>query len=152
MSEESSPKGLEPHPLVEKLVSSGAQPGEIVTIVGYIGRSPSEGRVRVYLNLALSSYCDVAASDILTAAPVDSTSEISPSIIWVKFGAKIDRVDISRSRTVLGGQIQQNYLHQAMLNFAAYPPPTRNCPPPTETCPLHPIPTGNCRLFDGLSY
>jgi hypothetical protein len=127
MSEESSPKGLEPHPLVEKLISSGAQPGENVTIVGYIGRSPCEGRVRVYLNLALSSYCDVAASDILTAAPVDSTSEISPSIIWVKLGAKIDRVDTSRSRTVLGGQIQQNYLHQTMLYCAAHPPPTGTC-------------------------
>jgi hypothetical protein len=135
MSEESSPKGLESHPLIEKLLSSGAQPGENVTIVGYIGRSPCEGRVRVYLNLALSSYCDVAASDILTAAPVDSTSETSPSIIWVKLGAKIDRVDISRSRTVLSGQIQQNYLHQAMLNFAVHPPPT-----------------GTCHLgFDGLS-
>jgi hypothetical protein len=122
MRKESSPKGLEPHPLVEKLVSSGAQPGEHVTIVGYIGRSPGEGRVRVYLNLALSSYCDVAASDILTAAPVDSTNETSPSIIWVKLGAKIDRVDTSRSGTVLGGQIQQNYLPHARVIPTATPP------------------------------
>lgn len=148
MSEESSPKGLEPHPLVKKLLSSGAQPGENVTIVGYIGRSPGKGRVRVYLNLALSSYCDVAASDILTAAPVDSTSEISPSIIWVKLGAKIDRVDTSRSGTVLGGQIQQNYLHQAMpepryltdKEIAGRIYPTTICQPfparivPTATC------------------
>jgi hypothetical protein len=140
MSEESSPKGLEPHPLVEKLLSSGAQPGENVTIVGYIGRSPSEGRVRVYLNLALSSYCDVAASDILTAAPVDSTSEISPSIIWVKLGAKIDRVDTSRSTTVLEGQIQQNYLREAILNFHFRPIPTAVCHPIF----FHLIPTAVC--------
>jgi hypothetical protein len=140
MSEESSPKGLEPHPLVEKLLSSGAQPGENVTIVGYIGRSPCEGRVRIYLNLALSSYCDVAASDILTVAPVDSTSEISPSIIWVKLGAKIDRVDTSRSTTVLEGQIQQNYLREAMLNFPFHPIPTAVCHP--IFC--HAIPTAVC--------
>ena len=123
MSEDSSdppvPKGLEPSPLVERLISGGARPGGQVTIVGHIGRSPSDGHVRVYLDLALSSYCDIAASDILSAAPVDSTSEISPSIVWIKLGAKIDRVDISRSTTVLNGQIQQNYLRQAMRNFAA---------------------------------
>jgi hypothetical protein len=118
MSEDSSdppvPKGLEPSPLVERLISGGARPGGQVTIVGHIGRSPSDGHVRVYLDLALSSYCDIAASDILSAAPVDSTSEISPSIVWIKLGAKIDRVDISRSTTVLSGQIRQNYLQQAM--------------------------------------
>jgi hypothetical protein len=148
MSEESSPKGLEPHPLVKKLLSSGAQPGENVTIVGYIGRSPGKGRVRVYLNLALSSYCDVAASDILTVAPVDSTSEMSASIIWVKLGAQIDRVDTNRSRTVLGGQIQQNYLHQAMpepryltdKELADRVYPSQTCQPvhahvyPSQTC------------------
>jgi hypothetical protein len=123
MSEASSdlphPESLEPSPLVERLTRAGAEPGGQVTIVGYIGPSPSDGRTRVYLDLTLSSYCDIAASDIVGTAPIDSTSEISPSIVWVKLGAKIDRVDTNRSTTVLQGQIQQTYLSQALRNFTA---------------------------------
>ena len=137
------PKGLKSSPVVERLISGGAQPGEQVTIVGYIGRSSSDGHVRVYLDLALSSYCDIAASDIVGTASVDSQSEISPSILWLKLGAKIDRVDTSRSTTVLSGQIQQNYLQQAMRarmsNYRGFLLPSWECsqagcvfgPPPT---------------------
>ena len=120
MSEDSPlPKGLKPSPLVERLISGGAQPGEHVMIVGYIGRSPNDGYVRAYLDLTLSSYCEIDASDIVGTASIDPKNEISPSIVWVKRGAKIDRVDISRSTTVLGGQIQSNYLRRAMRNYAA---------------------------------
>lgn len=154
MSKESSPpEGIEYSPLIDRLISGGAQPGEQVTIVGYIGRSSSDGHVRVYLDLALSSYCDIAASDIVGTASVDSQSEISPSILWLKLGAKIDRVDTSRSTTVLSGQIQQNYLQQATRNYAAIlrdrlPMPLGRsdeysclicqsalCPKPSEGCP-----------------
>ena len=118
MSEASSdlphPEGLEPSPPVEKLIAAGAKPGEQVTIVGHIGPSPSRGRVRVYLNLALSSYCDIDASDVLSSARLDSTSELSPSVLWVKLGTKIDRVDIDQSTTVLSGELRQNYLPQAI--------------------------------------
>jgi hypothetical protein len=123
MSEDPSdlphPQGAEPSHSVERLIRAGAEPGGQVTIVGHIGPSPSDGTVRVYLDLALSSYCDIAASDVLSAARLDSTSEISPSILWVKLGAKIDRVDIDRSTTVLSGELRQNYLQQTMRSGVA---------------------------------
>jgi hypothetical protein len=143
------PDHLKPSPLVERLLAGGAQPGGQVTIIGYIGRSPHEGHVRIYLDLKLSSYCDVAADDVVGTAPVDSESEISPSMVWLKVGAKIERVDTSRSTTVLQGQIQESYLEQAIGNYAttlrnllykpvkdpSAAPSCIFCPTPMHMCP-----------------
>jgi hypothetical protein len=153
MRKSSPPEGLKSHPLIEKLISGGAQPGGQDMIVGYIGPSQDDERVRVYLDLTLSSYCEIAVSDVVATASVDSQRESSPSIIWLKLGAKIDRVDTTRSMTVLSGQIQQTYLQQALRYYAAgvrnrpltpldttaedsfFVCATALCPKPSDSCP-----------------
>ena len=105
---------LSPHPLVPGREQLDAQAGEesLTTIVGFVGPSRSEDRVRVYLDLSFSSYFDVAAADVVQTARVDANDENSPTIVWVGSSAQVGLVRIGRltgDASFVTGAIRQRH-------------------------------------------
>ncbi|MGC0378917.1 hypothetical protein [Streptomyces sp. SAI-229] len=86
---------LNPHPLVPEHFTTDAADG-LTVLMGFIGPSTSDGRVRVYLDLSFESYFAVARNDVVQTAAVDSDDENSPSILWVRSSAKLMLVNVGR--------------------------------------------------------
>lgn len=108
---------LSPHPLVPRGDEVGAQPDEgLSTLVGFIGPSEKDARIRVYLDLTFASYCEVATGDIVQTAPVDANDENSPSIVWVNSSAQVGLVSVGRltgDATFVTGAIRNRHYRRA---------------------------------------
>jgi hypothetical protein len=108
---------LTSHPLIADLSEDPLQPGGLAVIVGYVGKSQTEGRVRVYLDLTLGAYCEVAREDVVSTAPVDSSDTSSPSIVWINGAARVELVKIARmtaEASFISGAIQGGHLREAV--------------------------------------
>jgi hypothetical protein len=70
--------------------------GGYETVVGFVGDSPRAGYVRVYAGLAFQSYCELAASDIALATPLDASDSDGPTVIRVAAGAHLEYVRTER--------------------------------------------------------
>lgn len=114
MSEKSD---LTPHRLIAKLGEDSLQTGGLAVIVGYVGSSQTQGRVRVYLDLSLGDYCEVARGDVVKTAPVDASDENSPTIVWVNGTARVEVVKVLRmtaEAAFISGSIQSEHLREAV--------------------------------------
>ncbi len=94
----SKDNGLNRHPLAPTFSTSqeGYEPEEYETVVGFVGDSPREGYVRVYAGLTFRSYCELAASDIAAATPLDASDSDGPTVIRVAAGAHLEYVRSER--------------------------------------------------------
>lgn len=54
---------------------------------GYVGRSPTEGALRIYSDPSLSRWIDVAEEDVVHAVPI-ADSPLGGSHLWLKGSAK----------------------------------------------------------------
>jgi hypothetical protein len=108
---------LTPHPLVPPLEELGAEPDDgLSRLVGFIGPSEKDARIRIYLDLSFASYCEVASADVVQTAPVDVNDSNSPSIVWVKDSAQMRLVSIRRLQgdaTLVTGAIRDRYYRRA---------------------------------------
>jgi hypothetical protein len=85
MVDESSAPSPSVHPLVRDLLAAGE--GKTVAIDGYFGLAP-DGRVRLYADLGLRTFIELAKSDIVRI--VDSTeTPQGPSVVYFKRDAEI---------------------------------------------------------------
>jgi hypothetical protein len=82
------------HPLVEQLLASGE--GQTLLIGGYVGPA-SEGRVRIFADLGLRTYIELAKSDIVRVIDSSSTTQ-GPSTILIKRDAELVLVQRSTLR------------------------------------------------------
>jgi hypothetical protein len=108
---------LTPHPLMANLGDDLRQTGGLAVIVGYVGSSQTHGRVRVYLDLSLGAYCEVARGDVVKTAPVDAQDENSPTIVWVNGTARVEVVKVVRmtaEAAFTSGSIQSEHLREAV--------------------------------------
>jgi hypothetical protein len=59
-----------------------------VLLAGYLGRSPEEGNVRVYLDPSLSNWLEVPEAEVIHSRPI-ADSPLGGSQLWVRASAQI---------------------------------------------------------------
>lgn len=159
-------------PLVDGILPDPARPQETTVLIGFLGRSPAEGRWRIYLSEGLNEYAEVAADDIVHTRPIpEQHSPLGGTIVWVKKGAAVAQGATRPQETqaeMLQGNIAGTYSGaQAPWASLASPVPTPHttilgcgrtalpyCPTPPVTilgcggtvgqlCPTHFCPSTN---------
>jgi hypothetical protein len=104
---------LAPHRLSPRPRNKADLPDEgLTTVVGFIGDAEDAERVRVYLNLGFDSYVEMAKSDVIRTALVDSQDENSPTIVWVSNKAQVSLVSVGRmggNADLVTGRIRSRY-------------------------------------------
>ena len=89
---------LREHELARKLVKDG-KPVDHLTIKGYVGKSDSEDRVRLYLNKEFNDYIEIKKSDILHAEEISHEElEFGGTCIWLDKDAEITKVKIESKK------------------------------------------------------
>ena len=81
-------KALAVSPLVDELTQGGTEPPAVSVLVGYVGRSAEEGRVRLYLTPDLSSYVEFSEDDLVRSEP-QGEGGAGATNVWVRRGAKL---------------------------------------------------------------
>jgi len=107
-------KGIPHHPLVEALASDPNQPPEQATkLFGYPGPAANAKSTRLWLNLDLSSYVEVANDAIVHSQTLDNDQG---TILWVEPGTTVTH-STTQSQEVqaefLGGSIAEQNLAAA---------------------------------------
>ena len=81
---------LEQHPFVEALVPDPSQdPPRVTVLRGFLGKSTTEGMVRLYLTLALDEYVEIAAADILRSQQLPDDRG---NVLWVPTGLQLQHI------------------------------------------------------------
>jgi hypothetical protein len=86
MSDDGEELDLSPHRLAP---ARAAEPGGLTVIAGYVGAGRDDDYVRIYVNLAMSAYIEVAVADVVRTRPVDRDDPDSPRQIWIKTDANV---------------------------------------------------------------
>ncbi|GGZ01718.1 hypothetical protein GCM10010300_52180 [Streptomyces olivaceoviridis] len=105
-----------PHPLIERLEQAGALGKHVTTVVGFLGKTQN-GKARIYLDLSLTTYCEVPADAIVMVAPVDDADDTSPQLIWLESTAQVRLVntaEISAEAQYISGGIRDRYFESAL--------------------------------------
>jgi hypothetical protein len=73
-----------------KVVPDPAKPGKVSCLQGFLGASPDPAQTRVYWDASLSSYVDIANTDILHTEPIPKDqSPLGGSYLWVSSSAEV---------------------------------------------------------------
>jgi hypothetical protein len=135
--------GLEQHPLVGKLIPDPDQPAEARVLSGFVGTSTREGHVRLYLNLELSSYVEIAEDDVLHAEAPSPDDPMGMSVLWVRRGAPMASTQLMPEQTqaeLLTGMLTEGVQFDPQSEGFA-PMTTLPCRVSMAVCPR---PSGRC--------
>ena len=103
----------EEHYLVKKLVGT-SKSGNIVTLLGYMGKSESELNIRLYTNLEFNEYFEINKNDILHKEEVPTEEmEFGGTRIWIDGDSAIKQVYmevIQEQAKFLTGRISRGYI------------------------------------------
>lgn len=100
------------HPLAPTFDEAAADESGYETLVGFMGDSPREGRVRVYFDLTFRSYCEVDTADIRHTKPLDPADDNGAAVVVVRADADLEyvRVDrVSGSASFVSGAIRARH-------------------------------------------
>ncbi len=108
---------LKEHKLVGKLVKDGEVIDHTI-IKGYVGKSSSDKKIRVYLNLRFNQYVEVNKTDILHAEEVaEDEMEFGGTCMWIRKDAEMNFVtSITQKAQFIEGQIVQSQLRLSQLS------------------------------------
>lgn len=93
MEDQAQGSDLRMNPLVGELLSAGG--GKVLSIGGFLGPL-TEGRVRLYANLGLATYIELAESAVVRV--VEAESETEPSTVFFRGDAEITYVQTATMR------------------------------------------------------
>lgn len=111
------------HPLVEALVGDPAEPPQLLVLTGYLGKAPDSDYQRLYTDLALSQFVDIAAEGIVHAVHTHSDANpTGPSTVWIRRDAQIrpqpqpeeEAAHRFFAEDLLQGDVTSQYLPSAM--------------------------------------
>ena len=135
---------LATHPLVQQSLGTTHDSFTTawVTLTGYIGPSPNEDHIRLYLGLDFQTYYEIPRGDIGNAEHVDRQDEKSPTHLRVKAEAQVELVQVRKmsgpasyvlgeiAGTHMGGAIQAqgSALREVMPIAPTMLPCTVGCP------------------------
>src|SRR6516164_8133505 len=131
------PKGgsppIQPHPLVEALVSDPAKPPErTIKLFGLPGKSSTAGQTRLWLDSELTSYVDIQNDDILYSRTLPDDQG---TIVWVRANAELGYGSVTSHQAqadFLSGSIATTHLGGAAAGALPGGPPL---PPTIGGCP-----------------
>lgn len=79
--------------IITRLVPNPTDPPDVISMVGFLGRSPRPRFWRLYHTLDLKNYTEIAESDIvLTESLENKLQPLGGTIVWVKSGARLQHV------------------------------------------------------------
>ena len=119
MAEDEGSKGkqLKPDSLVEHVDPKSPESAAGTQLAGFLGKSDREGYWRLYANLSLNDYFEIAEADVLNSQQVDpAVSPTGGTILWVRPDAQIvrKRVETMEARNAfLQGAITRSFLPQS---------------------------------------
>jgi hypothetical protein len=112
---------LREHELAKKLVRDG-KPVDYLTIRGYVGKSDSEDKVRLYLNKEFNDYVQIKKSDILHAEEISQEElEFGGTCIWLDKDAEITKVKTQSKKQqarFMAGEISRAQLRPEFVSRA----------------------------------
>ena len=100
-SQKSNKNNFEEHYLARKIadasqsrkIAGASESGNVVTFLGYIGKSESEEIIRLYTNIEFNEYLEIKKNDILHSEDVSNeVIEFGGTRIWVDAFSNIKRV------------------------------------------------------------
>jgi hypothetical protein len=76
--------------IITRLVPNPVDPPDVISLVGFLGRSPRPRFWRLYHTLDLKNYTEIAESDIVLTESLESKLQtLGGTIVWVKSGARL---------------------------------------------------------------
>ena len=112
---------LHEHELAKKLVRDG-KPVDYLTIKGYVGKSDSEDKVRLYLNKEFNDYIQIKKNDILHAEEISHEElEFGGTCIWLDKDAEITKVKTESKKQqarFMAGEITRAQLRPEIVSRA----------------------------------
>jgi hypothetical protein len=105
---------IKEHPLVGKIVKDLNRPINSTIFLGYIGKSLTQGVLRLYTNLEFNEYLEINTRDILYSEEVsDDVLEYGGNRLWVDDNADITLVKvetIKQQAKFLGGKVTDRFV------------------------------------------
>jgi hypothetical protein len=90
-------------PLADRVAPDPANSPAVIVIVGFLGRSVSDDRWRVYQTPRLDEYLEVLEEDIVHREPLPAgDSSIGGSVLWVKASARLMHTRVLRHEAQAG--------------------------------------------------
>src|SRR5687767_1557535 len=80
--------GIQYDDFVNALRSDPAQSEPLIMLAGYVGKSDTDGNLRIYPDASLSNWYEASQDDVVHARPI-ADSPLGGSNVWLKGNAKI---------------------------------------------------------------
>lgn len=97
--------GLQEDGIITRLVPNPTDPPDVISLVGFLGRSPRPRFWRLYHTLDLKDYTEIAESDIVLSESLETKLQpLGGTVVWVKRGARLQH---TRSES---GQAETEFL------------------------------------------
>jgi hypothetical protein len=113
-----SRSGLQPDRLVEKLIPDPAVPSPTTVLVGFLGKSPQEGRWRLYTTARLDEYVEFDEDDVRHSEPLsERESSVGGTRVWLRLGAPAQQTRVHARQVqaeFLSGPIVSQFLSSAV--------------------------------------
>ncbi|HEV2737782.1 MAG TPA: hypothetical protein VGU66_04290 [Candidatus Elarobacter sp.] len=127
---------------VARVNADPAKAQDTTLVSGFVGKGDADGRVRIYPDVSLSSWHDVAEDDIVHSVPLPvESSPLGGSHVWLKAGAEVKRGGSAQPAAAHGGGAAAfpTALNQSCGIACTVAPTSCVCPPPctigTTLCP-----------------
>jgi hypothetical protein len=105
-----APLDLSPDDVIRNINKYG-EPGQgAVAVTGYLGESPQDGHVRLYFDLGLKTYCDIAITDIVHRERIVRSDDANASRVFVGAGVVLRVVqEVEAEAFFLQGSIASSH-------------------------------------------
>ncbi|MGI4768271.1 MAG: hypothetical protein ACRYGP_24785, partial [Janthinobacterium lividum] len=80
------------HPLVAKLLPEIDSPTKKVVLVGYVGPSKHDDRIRLYANLSFDRYWEIPKSAVIASESASKDDENGPTIVFLAADTPVEQV------------------------------------------------------------
>jgi hypothetical protein len=115
----------------------------LCVVTGFVGRSPTEGKLRIYADAGLSHWVEAAEADVVHSVPIDN-SPLGGSHLWLKASAPLTPGSVAAGAGPPGGAwFTQHFCAAPAVLGAASPGailPTAICMFPYPS-PISPMPS-----------
>jgi hypothetical protein len=106
--------GLTQDEIIANLMPDPTAPPDVRALVGFLGKSPRDGRWRLYLTLELKEYVEFSEEDVLYSQSLRTEQNpLGGTIVWIERDAKLQHIRATPVRAqaeFLEGEVTQRFL------------------------------------------
>ena len=126
------PPELKQDPLIDKLAPEPGDAGPLTTLSGFVGKSPREGKWRLYTSPRLDEHFEFDASDVQHVEALNpAESALGGSRVWLRSGALVRHTKVSsrdvQAEFLQGGIASAHMAGAALGNRALGQRPAGRC-------------------------